>query len=74
MPELKSVPKKYIHEPHLWEEFESLDYPEPMVDIKENNKIAKDLLWTTKGNILKSEKEKIIKKHASRAFRNTGKK
>jgi len=38
------------------------------VDIKENNKIAKDLLWTTKGNILKSDKDKIVKKHASRMF------
>lgn len=68
LPELKSVPIKYIHEPHLWEDFENLNYPQPIVDIKENNKIAKDLLWTTKGNILQSDKEKIIKKHASRVF------
>lgn len=68
MPELKNVPVKYTHEPHLWEDFDSLDYPEPIVNIKENNKIAKDLLWTTKGNILKSDKNKIIKKHASRVF------
>lgn len=68
MPELKNVPVKYIHEPHIWEDFGSLDYPEPIVNIKENNKIAKDLLWTTKGNILKSDKNKIIKKHASRVF------
>jgi len=68
MPELKNVPVKYIHEPHLWENFEILYYPEPIVDIKENNKIAKDILWNTKGNILKSDKDKIIKKHASRVF------
>jgi len=30
--------------------------------------LKKDLLWTTKGNILKSDKDKIIKKHASRVF------
>lgn len=68
MPELKTVPVKYIHEPHLWEEFENLNYPLPIVDVKSANKIAKDLLWTTKWNILKSEKDKIVKKHASRSF------
>jgi deoxyribodipyrimidine photo-lyase len=68
LPELKAVPTKYIHEPHLWEEFDTLNYPKPLIDIKSANKIVKDLLWTTKGNILKSEKEKIIKKHASRVF------
>lgn len=69
MPELKEVPIKYIHEPQLWERFENLNYPEPIVDIKSANKIAKDLLWTTKWNILKSDKDKIVKKHSSRVFR-----
>jgi len=74
LPELKSVPVKYIHEPHLWEGFHNLKYPHPIVDIKKSNKIAKDLLWTTKWNILKSEKDKIVKKHASRVFKtNKGK-
>jgi len=68
MPELQSVPVKYIHEPHLWENFHTLGYYNPVVDIKESNKISKNLLWTTKGNILKSDKERIIKKHASRVF------
>jgi len=66
--ELKNVPVKYIHEPHLWEDFDRLDYPKPIIDIKAANKVAKDLLWTTKGNILKSDKDKIVKKHASRVF------
>ncbi len=68
MPELKNVPIEFIHEPHLWEWFETLDYPQPIIDIKSANKIAKDLLWTTKWNVLKSDKDKIIKKHASRVF------
>jgi len=68
LPELKNVPVKYIHEPHLWEDFDKLDYPEPIVDIKAANKIAKDLLWTTKWNILKSDKDRIVQKHASRVF------
>lgn len=69
LPELSFIPEKFIHEPHLWEDFSTLDYPKPIVDIKENNKIAKDTLWRIKGNIPKSRKEKIVKKHASRVFR-----
>ena len=74
LPELKTVPVKYIHEPHLWDGFSSLTYPKPVVDIKENNKIAKNLLWTTKWNILQSDKEKIVKKHASRVSQGDRKK
>jgi len=48
LPELKKVPRKYIHEPHLWEKFDTLEYPEPIVDIKEANKIARKVLWETK--------------------------
>ena len=66
MPELKSVPLKFLHEPHLWEWFDSIDYPEPIVDIKANNKIARDMLWKIKWNTPKSIKNKIVKKHASR--------
>lgn len=68
IPELKNVPKKYIHEPHLWENFQNLDYPKPIVNIKENNKIAKKLLWEIKWHIPKKQKNKIVEKHASRVF------
>jgi len=32
--ELKDVPDKYIHQPHLWPQADSLDYPKPIVDHK----------------------------------------
>lgn len=32
--ELKDVPDQYIHQPHLWHQAESLDYPRPIVDHK----------------------------------------
>ncbi|MCW8329354.1 deoxyribodipyrimidine photo-lyase [Photobacterium sp. SDRW27] len=32
--ELKDVPDKYIHQPYLWPQADSLDYPEPIVDHK----------------------------------------
>jgi len=66
MPELKSVPLEFLHEPHKWEGFETLDYPEQIVDVKANNKIARDMLWKIKWNTPKSVKDKIVKKHASR--------
>ncbi len=34
LPELSSVPNRYLHEPHLWSEFHTIDYPEPIVDHK----------------------------------------
>ena len=66
LPELKSVPNKFIHKPHEWEWFENLDYPKPIVDIKANNSIARDTLWKIKWNTPKNIKKKIVKKHASR--------
>lgn len=32
VPELRELPKRYIHEPLKWREFESLGYPRPIVD------------------------------------------
>ncbi|MFC5080278.1 Deoxyribodipyrimidine photo-lyase [Vibrio thalassae] len=40
IPELKSVPNKFIHKPWLWNEFDNLDYPEPMVDHKTQREIT----------------------------------
>ncbi|MBC7006778.1 deoxyribodipyrimidine photo-lyase, partial [Photobacterium sp. BZF1] len=33
--ELKDVPDKYIHQPHLWAGSDSLNYPKPIVDHKQ---------------------------------------
>ncbi|NDK10244.1 hypothetical protein GW846_05720 [Candidatus Gracilibacteria bacterium] len=68
LPELRTVPIDFIHEPHLWDLFETLEYPHPIIDIKQANKEAKDILWKIKGNTSKETKNKIIKKHASRTF------
>lgn len=69
VPILSEVPVQFIHEPHLWEGFWEINYPSPIVDIKENNKIAKDILWKIKWNIPKKRKAAIVKKHASRVFK-----
>ena len=39
IPELNSVPNKFIHKPWLWNEFENVDYPKPIVD----HKIQRDI-------------------------------
>ncbi len=34
LPELANVPNKYVHEPYLWAEFHTIDYPSPIIDHK----------------------------------------
>lgn len=48
LPELRDVPNTHIHEPWLWEKFDTLDYPLPLVDVISANRIARDTLWKTK--------------------------
>lgn len=40
IPELRHVPEQYIHQPHIWSEFEKnkLDYPKPIVDYDTSRK------------------------------------
>ena len=40
LPELKSVPDKYIHAPSLWSGFGSVNYPLPIVDHKQMRLLA----------------------------------
>ncbi|MFA0439967.1 deoxyribodipyrimidine photo-lyase [Vibrio sp. 10N.286.49.C2] len=40
IPELSDVPNRYIHQPWKWASFQSLDYPEPIVDHKTQREIT----------------------------------
>ncbi|MDR9828252.1 deoxyribodipyrimidine photo-lyase [Vibrio sp. FNV 38] len=40
IPELKAVPNRHIHAPWKWSEFESVDYPPPIVDHKAEREIT----------------------------------
>ncbi|MEC6813521.1 deoxyribodipyrimidine photo-lyase [Photobacterium toruni] len=42
IPELESVPDKYIHTPSLWSGFDCVDYPLPIVDHKQMRLLAID--------------------------------
>jgi deoxyribodipyrimidine photo-lyase len=71
-PELANLPINSIHEPSLmtpldmqFNNFElGVDYPHPIVDIKENRKKASYILWNLKKNPqVRSESFRILKKH-----------
>ncbi|MFC0525998.1 FAD-binding domain-containing protein [Pontibacillus salicampi] len=44
VPVLKDVPNKYVHEPWKYDGFFHLHYVEPVVDVKNVNKVAKQVL------------------------------
>ncbi len=72
VPELAHLPIPFIHEPYLMtpldQQFNNCiigeDYPEPIVNIKENRKRASDILWNMKKDkdVLR-ESIRILKKH-----------
>ncbi|WP_442266585.1 deoxyribodipyrimidine photo-lyase/cryptochrome family protein [Tenacibaculum sp. ZS6-P6] len=72
VPELSHLPTPFIHEPylmtHLDQQFNNCvlgkDYPNPIVDIKENRKKASDILWNMlKDSEVKRESLRILRKH-----------
>ncbi len=74
VPELKNLPNKYIHEPWLMNEIESsfnnfkigVDYPKPIVNIKESTKLAKDKIWGhLKNKQVRKEKNRILRTHVN---------
>ena len=74
IPELKNIPKEFVHEPWLMSDMESSfynfkigkDYPSPIIDIKVTSKKAKDKIWThLKNNKVKQEKKRILKIHVN---------
>jgi deoxyribodipyrimidine photo-lyase len=68
VPELKDLPAPYFHQPHemtpLEKMFYNFDYPEPIVDINESSKRAKDELWKVKKLKIHSiESQRILAQH-----------
>lgn len=72
VPELTHLDIPFIHEPYLMTELEQglyyfklgKDYPDPIVDIKENRKRASEILWNMKEDpeVVK-ESFRILKRH-----------
>jgi len=74
IPELKNIPKEFVHEPWLMSDMESSfynfkigkDYPSPIIDIKVTSRKAKNKIWGhLKNNKVKQEKKRILKIHVN---------
>jgi deoxyribodipyrimidine photo-lyase len=75
VPELKNIPKKFVHTPWLMTEMESLmynfklgvDYPERVVDTEVTGKNAREKLWRVqKSPEVQGHTPKILRKHVSK--------
>lgn len=78
VPELKDLPTKFVHEPWLMSQMDSIlydfipgeTYPLPIVNFEESYKKAQDNLWKIKkAPHTKFISKSILKKHASRKSR-----
>ena len=68
VPELKDLPTPLVHQPWLMSPIERMlqpiDYPEPIVDLKESYKRARDTLWKLKSDpMVGRERERILNQH-----------
>ena len=69
VPELKDIPKQFIHQPWLLEN-SSLNYSKPIVDEKLARTAAKEKIYSLKKQIKNSvETASLVQKHASRLNR-----
>jgi deoxyribodipyrimidine photo-lyase len=67
VPELATVPDAFIHEPWLWPDAASLEYPPPIVDCVLAAKAARDMLYSIRKRPEHAESARqIAKKHGSR--------
>ena len=74
VPELAQIPDEFIHEPWLLSEMEQtlysfrlgLDYPKPIVDLKETQKSSSEEVWSFRKELsVKKEARRIVKKHVN---------
>lgn len=72
IPELKNLPNELLHEPwkitameqQLYNFELGKDYPEPIVDLQESAKIARDKIWAHRNDpVVRMEGNRILRKH-----------
>ncbi len=78
--ELANVPKEHIHEPWNMTDMEQtfcgvqigIDYPAPIVDLKESGKRARDKIWGHRKNeLVKKDSQRILAMHTRANRRNS---
>ena len=74
VPELSNIPIEFIHEPWQLSKMEcslynfkpGIDYPNPIVELQESTKLAKEKIWGhLKKNKVQREKKRILKVHVN---------
>ncbi|MEL6811649.1 MAG: deoxyribodipyrimidine photo-lyase [Bacteroidota bacterium] len=72
VPELKHIPKEFIHQPNLMTPMEQKfhnfeigkDYPKPIIELSETRKHASETLWSMRTDpLVQAESFRILKKH-----------
>jgi len=69
VPELAEVPDRYLQSPWMWDGAGRLlgkAYPEPIVDVADAARAARQTIFSMRGNVDKGETRRVIDKHASR--------
>lgn len=76
MPELAAVPTAHIHEPWKMTELEQQfygirigrDYPEPIVDLAESGRLAREKIWGHREHVLvQQEQQRLLRVHTNRS-------
>jgi len=76
VPEIAELPTPLVHQPWLRSPMERMlhpvDYPDPIVDLEESHRRARDTLWSLKSDpMIALERERILNRHVERRFQQT---
>ena len=71
LPELAELPTPLLHQPWLRSPMERMlhpiDYPDPIVDLEQSHRRARDVLWSLKQDpLIAIERERILNRHVER--------
>ncbi len=71
LPELAELPTPLVHQPWLRSPMEAMlhpiDYPDPIIDLEQSHKRARDVLWALKSDpMIARERERILNRHVER--------
>jgi len=73
LPELAELPTPLVHQPWLRSPMEKMlhpvDYPDPIVDLEEAHRRARDRLWALKNDpVIARERQRILNRHVERRY------